>query len=470
MLLVRVRRFACTNPTCPRQTFAERLGSAAARSSRRTERLAGVQRQLGLALGGQAGARLAERLGMPVSADTLLRLVHRAVAPSPPSPRVLGVDDWAWRRGQNYGTILVDLERDTVIDLLPDREAATLSAWLEHHDGIETVARDRAGAYADAVRQGAPNAVQVADRWHLLRNLGDALQGAVDRHRGAVRRAARAVSGEAATMQAEARPPTREERLRAERCNARRRHYEEMVRLTRFGLPGHAVGRALGVSALTVYRWLQAGGPPTHNKPHQARNVTPHQAFLLRRWEEGCRNGARLWRELRARGYRGSERSVVRWATQRRRQEDTGAADATRRAAAWPPPSSRRCARLLGTPADRLERKEQSFCGHLAKVAPDLIGAGELAIAFADLLRERRPDIGSANVALKAWVDAAKGSLLNGFARGLERDRDAVAAAIATSWSTSPVEGHITRLKAIKRSMYGRAGFHLLRQRFLMAA
>ena len=171
-----------------------------------------------------------------------------------------------------------------------------------------------------------------------------------------------------------------------------------------------------------------------------------------------------------ARGYRGGERSVVRWATQCRRQEDTGAADATHRAAAWPPPSSRRCARLLGTPPDRLEGKEQSFRSHLANVAPDLVRAGELAIAFADLLRERRPDIASADTALTVWMDTADGSLLNGFARGLERDRDAVAAAIATSWSTSPVEGHITRLKAIKRSMYGRASFHLLRQRVLMAA
>jgi transposase len=271
-------------------------------------------------------------------------------------------------------------------------------------------------------------------------------------------------------MQAEVRLPTREKRLRGERREARQHRYEEMVRLHRLGLPGHAIGRALGVSALTVYRWLQASGPPTHNKPRQTRNVTPHQAFLLRRWEAGCRNGARLWRELRARGYRGGERSVVRWATQRRRQEDTGAADATRRAAAWPPPSSRRCARLLGTPADRLEGKERSYRSHLANVAPDLVRAGELAITFADFLRDRRSDIGSANIALTAWMDATKGSLLNGFARGLERDRDTVVAAIATSWSTSPVEGHINRLKTIKRSMYCRAGFHLLRQRVLMAA
>jgi transposase len=161
---------------------------------------------------------------------------------------------------------------------------------------------------------------------------------------------------------------------------------------------------------------------------------------------------------------------VARWTTRRRREEGTGAAGTVRRSAAWPAPSSRRCARLIGTPPDRLEAKERAFVGHLASAAPDLVRAGELAIAFADLLRERRPDIDSADTALCAWMATARGTLLDGFARGLERDRRAVAAAIATPWSTSPAEGQITRLKAIKRSMYGRAGFHLLRQRILMAA
>jgi transposase len=471
VLLVRVRRFCCGNPSCLRQTFAEPLGSAAARSARRTARIAGVQCQLGLALGGEAGARLAARLAMPVSPDTLLRLVHRAVAPLPPTPRVLAVDDWAWRRGQNYGTIVVDLERSRVVDLLPDRETGTFSAWLQRHGGIEIVARDRAGAYADAVRQGAPDAMQVADRWHLLRNLGEALQGGVDRHRGAVRQAARAVSEETTIPAEPVLPPaTREERLRTDRRDRRQLRYEEMERLHRLGLPGHAIGRAVGASQPTVYRWLKAGGPPTHDKPEQPRNVARHEAYLARRWAEGCRNGARLWRELRAQGYRGGMRTVARWTTQRRREEGTGAADTVRRAAAWPAPSSRRCARVIGTPSDRLDTKERAFVGHLASIAPDLVRAGELAIAFADLLRERRPDIDDADTALTAWMRTARGSLLDGFVRGLERDKAAVVAAIATPWTTSPAEGQITRLKAIKRSMYGRAGFHLLRQRVLMAA
>jgi Transposase len=253
---------------------------------------------------------------MPLSPDTLLRLVRGAERPPHPPLRVVGVDDWAWKRGQNYRTILVDLERHRVVDLLPDREAATVADWLKHHEGIEVVARDRAGAYAEAARQGAPNALQVADRWHLFHNLGEALQGVANRHRGAVRQAARAVAADAAPpVMPTPMPVTRVERLRAERQDQRHRRYEEMVRLHRLGLPGHASGRAVGASALTVYRWLKSGGPPSHEKPEPPRNITPYEAFLARRWAEGCRTGARLWRELRARGYRGGERSVVRWAT-----------------------------------------------------------------------------------------------------------------------------------------------------------
>jgi len=468
---VRARRFRCAKANCPRRIFTEQLPDVARPRARRTVRLADIQRHIGFAMGGEPGSRLTKRLAMPVSGDTLLRLIRAAEMERHPSPRVVGIDDWSWRRGLRYGTILCDLERGRVIDLLPDRATETVAAWLGRHDGIEVIARDRAGAYAEGARQGAPQATQVADRWHLLRNLGDALQGAVDRNRSAIHQAVRAVvHGQTSESETSASMPrsTKQTRVRAAHRAERQVRYDELRRLQLSGLSAEAIAPALGMSAIVARRWLKAGGPPSHDKPRQPRPMDAYIAFLENRWHEGCRNASRLWRELRTKGFTGSRGPVARWVARQRRVDPPPEAAAVRRAATWPAPSSRRCAQILTTPTDKLDVRESAFLNRLTEVAPDLARAGALAMRFAALVRAA-PDKGN-GPALDAWLSDAKGTALDAFVRGIARDHDAVLAGLVEPWSNGLVEGQINRLKLLKRSMYGRAGYDLLRRRVLAAA
>jgi transposase len=467
-LRVQVRRLRCANAACPRVIFAEPLPGVTRPKARRTARLREAQTSVGLALGGEPGSRLAKKLAMPVSGDTLLRLVRATgAAPiAPPQVRVLGVDDWAWRRGQCYGTILCDLEGNRVVDLLPDRSAATLAGWLERHPGVEVIARDRAGAYADGARQGAPGAAQVADRWHLLRNMGEALQQLADRHHARVRAALKAAlaagkaDADAVPTPRPDPPPTRLEQDRRGRLAARGARFDQVVALRGRGLTLDGVAAATGLPRSTIKRWLRRGGVPTWREPRRASILDAHRDHLEHRWREGCRDASALWRELRARGFTGRPGIVSRWAAGVRRRD--GAVG--RR---WPPPrvpSGRRLARLLTTEPERLGPSDRRLVRLVRAAAPELAEAAGLAVAFAGMVRDKD---GSR---LDGWLDAAATSGLASFARGLRQDLAAVRASLELPWSTSPVEGRINRLKTIKRQMYGRAGFALLRRRVLAAA
>jgi len=384
VIQVRVRRFRCASLGCPRRVFTERLPEVAPPRARRTVRLGGMQRHIGFALGGEPGSRLAARLSMPVSGDTLLRMI-RAFEPEPPAaPRVIGIDEWAYRRGLTYGTILCDLERGRVIDLLPDRSAETVAAWLRRHPSVAVIARDRASVYADGIRQGAPAASEVADRWHLLRNIGDALRAAVDRHRTAVTAAARVVAAAAEDERQMEQAPqaigTKLGVLRRERRDHRRDCYAEIRRLHEEGVTPQLIACVVGMSQRSVERWLAAGGEPEYRRPRMTTLVDPFYSYLERRWKEGCRTAAALWREIVEQGFTGSLNTVARWVTVHRRSPTPrpAAAAAARAVAAWPAPSRRRCAWLLSLEPNQHSAQKQAFVAHLTAAA---LGLASLPIS-----------------------------------------------------------------------------------------
>jgi transposase len=471
VLRLRARRFRCPNPVCPRRTFAERLVHVAAAAARRTGRLADLQRQVALAAGGEAGSRLAGRLAMPASPDTLLRLVSGTEPAPRPPPRVLGVDDWALRRGHRYGTVLVDLERNQVVDLLPDRRAGTLAAWLRRHPGVEVVARDRAGAYADGVRAGAPRARQVADRWHMLRNLGDAMRSVVERHHGVIRRIAWQIADEMAARPrggaVEAPRPTAPERRKQAAFAQRQTRYERAERLLADGLSLPDAAARIGVDPRTLRRWREIGHAPLRDRRPGGSILDPFRDHLERRWAEGCGNARRLWRELVGLGFAGRP-SIVRVWTGRRRKADAAAGGPSPgqapRPRRWKPPSIHRLTRLLTADPGEASGPDRLLCDRLLAQAPDLAAAASAARRLAGLLR--REGTGE----LAAVLDEMAGTPLARLAAGLERDAAAVRNALELPWTTSPVEGQVNRIKTLKRAMYGRAGFDLLRRRVLLAA
>jgi transposase len=486
LLRLRVRRFRCAARRCPRAIFAERFPGLVGTYARRTQ----VQRQaleaIGFALGGAPGARLATRLASPISRATLLRLI-RAVPVGPgESPRVLGVDDWSLRRGRTYGTILIDLERHRRVDLLPDRTADTLASWLQQHPGVQIISRDRSGAYAEGAARGAPQAVQVADRFHLIKNLGETVEQVLARHRSSLAQLTLPVDAATQTLIPATLPtprtlgqrssltsrPTWLQRGQQRRRGQRLARYEQVVALRQRGLTLSVIAQQLCLGERTVQRWLSDGTFP-ERKPRlrPLSPLAPHADYLDRRWDDGCHNGMQLWREICDQGYRGPRYRI--WeAVQRLRQglgavDKTGDASTTEHPKRAKPPTPRRMASVFLRRAVDRTALEQVALEQLVAECPEVQVAYDLTERFTALIRERQAEV------LDDWLDAASHSgfaELARFATGLVRDKAAVVAAASLPYSNGQTEGQITRLKLVKRSMYGRAKFDLLRQRVLRAA
>ncbi len=437
-----VRRFRCAVPGCPRQVFAERFGrTVLAGRARRTGRLEKVVHHLGLALGGRPGAGFARRLMLPVSNDTLLRVVRRRALPRTEPLSVIGIDDWAFRRNHRYGTIVCDLERRCVVALLPDREQATAEAWLREHPGISVVSRDRGGGYGEAVARALPDATQVADRWHLMENASTAFEAAVRLSMRAVRSALGAVRIDPALL-------TAAERLQHEGFLRREDVTRQILALK------DAVHSIKGIVRQTrhsrkLVRQAVRGARGDVFRVRQS-SLAAYLPVLDAEWAAGCRNGAELWRRLANQGFQGSLRVVTEWTTRRRRADQMWAQGLQKA------PSARTLARLMGVGRDHLTKADAMTVAAVEAGVPGLADARRLVERFGAMIRTR------AAAKLDGWIEQARTSLIAPLARGVARDAAAIRAAITEPWSNGQTEGQITRLKLIRRQMYGRAKLDLL--------
>nr|WP_317110686.1 ISL3 family transposase [Chroococcidiopsis sp. SAG 2025] len=476
-LQLHVRKFFCTNSICQRRIFTERLPAVTVAWARRTNRLAQALSAVALALGGAAGVRLSHQLNHHVSRNTLLKLISRLRPSTIAAPQVVGVDDFAFRKGQRYGTILVDLDRHRPIALLKDREANTLADWLKQHPSVQVLSRDREIAYKQGMSEGAPNAVQVADRFHLLQNLAEILERFFATHYSALK--AVEVAHQRKLSQGGIALPTQPSvrQQQAEQRRARRlERYEQVHTLRQKDLTIPDIAHHLGMGERTVFRYLASPQFPEwqpHPRHTRKSALDSYKPYLVEQWNAGQRQTKRLFAQLQQQGYAGSFQTVARY-THRLRQaqrQHLNAADGRGPAPPikdirQPPLTARRATWLIFQRPEQLKDDDEALVTQLKAQHQEIETAITLCRAFAQLVRQRLPE------QLDLWVEQAANSTLvqfQRFARSLQQDYEAVKAGVTLTTSNGQVEGQINRLKMLKRQMYGRAGFDLLRRRVLLA-
>jgi transposase len=470
-LQLQVRRFFCDQPTCPRAIFTERLPGVVAPYARRTVRLSQLVELVGLLLGGSAGSRLLRHLAHGAllgSRDTVLRTIRRATFALPEALHALSVDDFAFRRGVTYGTMLVDLEQRRVVDLLPERSDVAFARWVRQHPEVRVVSRDRGGDYATGASLGAPQAEQVADRFHLLANASEVLDRCLTRHHARLHEAAQRSAPPDAIPRA-TKGSRADARRKQERHAAREQHFQQVVALAQQGVSAHQIARHLQIARATVAKFLQVAAFPDLALHPRPRRIDPYLPYLRERWNAGQHNVRQLWREIWAQGYPCSDIGVRRIvSTWREPAPQPGVAGtplpAKREVLSY---STRTTRWLLWKAPEELSEREGAYVAALKQCCPSIAEAQRLLTTFRTILTQRCSE------QLDPWLDQCEQSGISelvGFARGLRRDYSAVQAALRYAWSQGQIEGQVNRLKLLKRQMYGRAKFDLLRQRVLFHA
>ncbi len=453
------------------RVFCERLPGLTAPHAHTTGELAAAHRHIGLALGGEAGARLAVDQGLPTSPDTILRRVKDAPDEPAPRPRYVGLDDWATRKGHTYGTILIDLERGTVIDLLPGRDGEALKTWLAANPQVEVITRDRWPAYIHAATTTAPQAKQVADRFHLLMNVREAVEKVLSRVGPDIRAASTAVNATASpptlvppTPEPDAKTPTATAQRRVGKRQAREERFRRVKGLTAEGVSVRQIACRLRMSRGAVLRYQRLETCPDWQPGRATATAVDHFAAFIAAWvAAGNRNSADLYRALKGEGFTGGYDAARRYLNRLigssgrpgRRDADAPVTPAERT-----PPSARKLSFRVANPKPN---------GHSAKVLsavrernPAVHGALETAEELIAMIRKKSA------TTLADWLAEAVAlgdPDLGNLAASLGADATAVQAALTEAWSNGPVEDQVNRLKVIKRQMYGRAGMKLLRAR-----
>lgn len=466
-LHLHVQKFFCDNLACPRKIFVERLPQFVPVQAQKTERLQETLRLLAFALGGEQGARLLTRLAMKTSPDSLLRLVRQQEFVSHESPRVLGVDDWAYRRGRSYGTILCDLEREKVLDLLPDREAKTLAQWLKKHPSIEIVSRDRAAAYIEGITLGAPQAIQVADRWHLLKNLREATQKQLEQWSRHFEWSAESENAAKEPRADEIFERNRELEIRLKHRQQRFERYQAVISLRDQGYSQQQVAAMVDLSLSTIKRfWRTENYPERQRRLVNSSLIDPFQAEVLKAWDAGQNNIMELWRKLQLQGFSGSYLTVFRaWQRLEKGLPLSRSAEAVPALKAKKRRRAQELSWLFVLELKQLSSQQVQDLENLWQAYPQSQVLYRLVREFREIFQNKKPE------ELAKWLQKIPQNdfkSLQSFAKGLRKDLPAIEAALRYDWSNGYVEGQVNRLKLIKRQMYGRANFDLLRQKVLM--
>ena len=486
-LILQVCKFFCPNTECRRRIFTKRLPEVAVPWARKTMRFVQCLQELGLALGGAAGARLGDRLRYAICGSTLLNHLKKLNLPDFRTPKVLGVDDFAFRKGHNYGTILVDLETHQPIALLADRKAETLVEWLQAHPGIEVLSRDRSKTYKSAMDKAAPDAVQVADRFHLVKNLSDTIATALGDYGPELRAADKAqrqalvASSDEAIVLITPKPAPKTKDELPQAAQAMQQHLIEQQKtikaLSAQRWPQAAIAQKVGVSMRTVQRFLASPDflPKTPRQAAMRQSIlAPYKQQILNWWNAEIWQTTVLMALLRSLGYQGSVRTLQRYIARLRTAQ--GLPPINFRVTPLlpkvvdlqtPPLTPRRAAYLAVLKPENREPDDVALLDNLRHQHPNIERLFELADEFLQLLRERTDGT------FDSWMmEALTCSIkpLQSFARGVLDDYAAVKAALVTMVSNGPVEGLNNKLKMLKRQMYGRAGLDLLTKRFILGS